>query len=284
MATSFDQTTKQFWEFRREDLSNPIVVLFLQILRPFYGHFDRHKMTKDLIDNPDILSFKLRESVYAEYTAKACLLTNTNWFGNRYDMFTDEKNRWYVWDRISNCFSKMYWGIDILTQPNDWYHHQGDSDLVEPILEYISGCVFFEALTDPKIIPYSKYKISQLDYAEAYQSCISIRNMMKRTYKAYKQLCEYECPPFYREEEHRYPFKTFRLHYTEEYYNELLFGCSPDTDTCIIPFILKNPELYQYRKDTGFSLMIYGNPMASHGLYKETMDELIELGAISENP
>tara|TARA_A200000159_G_C7271835_1_gene317598 strand:+ start:151 stop:969 length:819 start_codon:yes stop_codon:yes gene_type:complete len=271
MSTSFDQTTKRFWEFRQEDLSNPIVLLFMQLLQPFYSYLDKHRMTKDLIDNPDILSFKLRESVYAEYTAKACLLTNTNWFGNRYDMFTDEKNRWYVWDKISNCF-------------NQNYHHHGDSDLVEPILEYISGCVFFEALTDSKIIPYTKYKISQLDYAEAYQSCISIRNMMKRTYKTYKQLCEYECPPFYEGEEHRYPFKTFRLHYSEEYYNDKLFNCSPDTNTHIISFVLKNPELYQYRKDTGFSLMIYGNPMASHGLYKETMDELIELGAIRENP
>jgi len=284
MSTSFDQSTKRFWEFRQENLSNPIVLLFMQLLQPFYSYLDKHRMTKDLIDNPDILSFKLRESVYAEYTAKACLLTNTNWFGNRYDMFTDEKNRWYVWDRISNCFSKIYWGIDIITQPTHNYHHHGDSDLVEHIMEYISGCFFFEALTDPKIIPYTKYKISQLDYAEAYQSCISIRNVMKRTYKAYEQLCEYECPPFYSEEDNRFPFKTFRLHYSEEYYNDKLFNCSPDTNTRIIPFILKNPELYQYRKDTGFSLMIYGNPMASHGLYKETMDELIELGAISENP
>ena len=124
------------------------------------------------------------------------------------------------------------------------YHHYEDSDLVEPILEYISGCFFFEALTDPKIIPYIKYKISQLDYAEAYQACVRIRNIIKRKYKAYEKLCEYECPPFYREEENRFPFKTFRLYYTEEYCNEHLFGCSSDTNTCIIPFILKNIELY----------------------------------------
>ena len=127
------------------------------------------------------------------------------------------------------------------------YHH-GDSDLVQPIIEYISGCFFFEALTDPKIIPYTKYYIAQLDYTEAYQSCNSMRTVMKRTYKAYKQLCEYECPPFYEGEEHRFPFKTFRLHYTEEYYNEQLFGCSPDTNTRIIPFILKKSRIVSIPK------------------------------------
>ena len=226
MATSFDQTTKQFWEFRREDLSNPIVVLFLQILQPFVRYLDKHKMTRDLIENPDILSFKLREYVYKEYLTKTCILTNTEWFENKHDMFADETNRWCVWDRISYHFHNIYNGIELLTQPSDWYHHHGDSDLVQPIIEYISYCFFFEALTDPKIIPYTKYYIAQLDYTEAYQSCNSMRTVMKRTYKAYKQLCEYECPPFYEGEEHRFPFKTFRLHYTEEYYNEQLFGCS----------------------------------------------------------
>ena len=83
MVTSFDQTTKQFWEFRREDLSNPIVVLFLQILQPFVRYLDKHKMTRDLIENPDILSFKLREYVYKEYLTKTCILTNTEWFENQ---------------------------------------------------------------------------------------------------------------------------------------------------------------------------------------------------------
>ena len=57
-----------------------------------------------------------------------------------------------------------------------------------------------------------------------------------------------------------------------------------DTNTRIIPFILKNPELYQYRKDTNFKLMIYGHPKASHGMCKEVMDELEEMNAIRENP
>lgn len=284
MTTSFDQTTKQFWEFRREDLSNPIVVLFLQILQPFVRYLDKHKMTRDLIENPDILSFKLREYVYKEYLTKTCILTNTEWFENRHDMFADETNRWCVWDRISYHFNEMYNGNELLTQPNDLYHHQGDSDLVQPIIEYISGCFFFEALADPKILPYTKYYIAQLDYTTAYNQCKFMRYIMKRTYEAYKQLCEYECPPFYEGEEHRFPFKTFRLHYTEEYYNEQLFGCSPDTNTRIIPFILKNPELYQYRKDTNFGLMIYGHPKASHGMCKEVMDELEEMNAIRENP
>ena len=70
-------------------------------------------MTRDLIENP-IFIVQTGEYVYKEYLTKTCILTNTEWFEKRHDMFADETNRWCVWDRI-HITSQIYNGIELNT-------------------------------------------------------------------------------------------------------------------------------------------------------------------------
>jgi hypothetical protein len=278
---SFDQKTSRFWEFRPEEARNPIVILFLQLLRPLWGCMHPYDTTKiDMIENPDIYSFKLRETIYTEYLHGACNLVDIEWFGHRNDMNVNANNKDYFIQKISEFINTIYADLPRILRVNSIDEER--ESIINPLLEYICGCFFFQIIANSKILPYVKYTIETIEYTEAYQFSKSLRNIIKRTYNAYEKLCEYECPSYYGEDDNMFPFKNIQLHYSEKYYNEMLFACSPDTNTHIIPFILANPKLYHYRKDTNFGLMIYGNPKASHGLYVERIKELEEMGAISK--
>ena len=279
-----DDETHLNWEEVREPFNihnegSPIMTLFQRVFLPFVLFLHPRKITKDLIDTPDILSFRLCEKRYNEYVTKACQLTNTDWFGKRHDKYTDEDNKDTIVGHIEHFFNKIYHDWDILTQNPSIISYE----ISEPIMKYISGCFFFRAIMHPKILPYIRNDIEHRSYEESYQVCNSIRNIIKKTTESYEELYNFEYIIHHEGEHNSFPFRQIRFHYSEEFYNRKIFGCESTTATSVIPFIMKNPNLYQMRKMTNFADMIYGHPQASNGLCREMMDELDEMGAIIES-
>ena len=253
------------------------------VLYPTISH--QLRKTQDWNENPDILSFKLCRESYNDFIMKICQLSNPEKIMCAHDLNNTETNLEHVYDHVTMMFSHLYCqNIEDFGSYNVNFSGVETMNVSRLVFKYCSYSLFLRLFLNKRLLPYIRYLIQDPNNDNAIATVRSLMRIIKTTHDVYDELCKYEKHhnhfPLERDTI-TYPFRDFRLHYTTEFYYKKLFGttlCIPS----IIPQILRNPKVQQFREQSNFKMMIYGHPLASHGMCKEIMEELVEMGAIAD--